>query len=430
MAEDLFGDRLLVIDDEPAFGQVVKRVAETAGFEVVVTHDPAVFLNAARLWHPTVIMLDLKMPRTDGIQLLRTLAADKCRAHVLLSSGADGKVLESAIQLGRERGLEMGAALAKPLRAETLRVRLGGLKRVPKLQLSADLARAVSAGQLFLEYQPKLDCRLGRVTGVEALVRWRHPSHGIVAPDQFIGLAEENGLIRRLTNWVVAAAAQQAANWRAEGLALDVAVNLSAHDVEDIDLPDRLEQHCADAGIDPSSLTLELTETGAMREAVQMMDVLTRLRIKGFHLSIDDFGTGYSSLVRLQTMPFSEVKIDCAFVMQMTRNQGCRVITEIIVDLARKLGLRSVAEGVEDQEALDALIAMGCDLAQGYHLSRPLAAAGVAEFVREHAAAGGEVPRHVGGEGSDENSDRRRRGGDMPSADEDSAARRVRIGDR
>src|SRR6266567_6436693 len=155
MADELFGDRLLVIDDEPAFAQVVKKVAQDCGFEVVVTVDPSVFMNAVRLWHPTVIMLDLKMPNTDGIQLLRALAADNCAAHVVVTSGEHGKVLEAAMQLGRERGLNMRDVLPKPVRAQELRERFAGLKRIPKLRLSADLAHAIAADELFLEYQPK-----------------------------------------------------------------------------------------------------------------------------------------------------------------------------------------------------------------------------------------------------------------------------------
>jgi EAL domain-containing protein (putative c-di-GMP-specific phosphodiesterase class I) len=386
MSDDLFGDRLLMIDDEPAFGRLVKKIAQESGFEVVVTDDPDSFVKTARLWRPTVIVLDLKMPGTDGIQLLRILAADKCAAHIVLSSGAEGKILESAMQLGRERGLNISEALPKPIRAETLRERLAGFKRMPKLQLSADLARALSTDQLFLEYQPKLDCRRARITGVEALVRWDHPSKGIIQPDQFIAMAEEVGLINRLTDRVVAAAATQAARWRTDGLAIEVAVNISARDLEDLDLPERLEQHCRDQGLDPQLMTLELTETGAMRQAVQMMDVLTRLRLKGFKLSIDDFGTGYSSLVQLQKMPFSEIKIDASFVMQMQANQGCRVIVEIVIDLARKLGLACVAEGVEEEAALHSLREMGCDAVQGFHLCRPLSAVRVADFVREYGS--------------------------------------------
>src|SRR5260370_32355610 len=155
MADDLFGDRLLVIDDEAAFGQIVKRVAEASGFEVIVTDDPSIFTSAARQWHPTVIVLDLKMPGTDGVQLLRTLAADNCPAHVVLSSGSDVKVLESAMQLGRERGLNMSEALPKPVRVERLKERLAGLKRVSKPLLCAALAAALAAGERFLAERPQ-----------------------------------------------------------------------------------------------------------------------------------------------------------------------------------------------------------------------------------------------------------------------------------
>ena len=379
MADDLPRDRLLIIDDEVAFGQAVKRAAQADGFEVTFTDDAAAFVNAARLWHPSVIMLDLKMPGTDGIQLLRMLAADKCPAQVVLTSGAGDKIVDSAIELGRARGLDMAEPLPKPLRLDELRRHLAGFKR--QSLAAGDLAAAVAEDQLFLEYQPKLDCRLGRITGAEALVRWRHPVRGLIPPDRFIPLAEETRLIHQVTDAVVREAAAQAARWHGENLALEIAINISAKDIENIDLPDRLEKHCREAGIDPVFLTLELTETSAMREAVQMMDVLTRLRLKGFKLSIDDFGTGYSSLVQLQKMPFSELKIDRSFVNQMTRNASCRVIVEIVIDLARKLGLTSIAEGVETPETLEALSKLGCDMAQGYYVSRPLAAASMPDFI-------------------------------------------------
>jgi EAL domain-containing protein (putative c-di-GMP-specific phosphodiesterase class I) len=378
--------RLLVVDDEPSIGRVVERVGKSVGFDVIATVDSEEFIRIARRWHPTVIILDLNIPGADGVQLLRALAADRCAARVILSSGADSKVLEAVQRLGRERGLDMGEVLQKPVRLETLRELLLGFGPVPKTLLAAALRDAIGTEELYLEFQPKLDCQRGRITAVEALARWRSAVHGVIPPDEFVPLAEDTGAIRLLTDWVVATAAQQAAVWRAEGLEIDIAVNISAADVEDLELPDRLEQHCRDAGVDPSGLILELTETGAMREAVQMMDVLTRLRLKGFHLSIDDFGTGYSSLVQLQRMPFSEIKIDKSFVMHMSANSSCRVIVEIIIDLAKKLGLRSVAEGVEDEATLNSLVALGCDMAQGYHLSRPVSAARIAELV---AACGG-----------------------------------------
>jgi len=383
MDDNLLSNRLLVIDNEPALGRLVKNVAEAEGFEVFFTKNPAVFAETARNWCPTVLMLDLGMPGTDGIQLLRTLAEDKCGAHVILMSRADVKILEAAMQLGRDRGLLMNGVLEKPIQPEMLRKFLARLQAA-RTPLSDDLADAIATHQLFLEYQLKLDCRLGRVTGVEALVRWSHPTLGILHPDQFIPLAEETDLIHRLTDWVVLTAAKQVAAWHMDNPALEVAVNIAAKNVEDLGLPDRLHKHCRAAGIDCSSITLELTETGAMREAERMMDVLTRLRLKGFKLSIDDFGTGFSSLVQLQKLPFSEVKIDRSFVMHMMKNEGCKAIVEIVIDLARKLGLKSVAEGVEDEAALHALVRLGCDVAQGYYLARPVAADRIPAFLSEY----------------------------------------------
>lgn len=376
-------NRLLVVDDDPTLGRLVKDTAQRVGYDVFVTKNPAAFMEKARIWHPTVVMLDLGMSGTDGIQLLRGLGENTCVAEVVLISGADDKILEAAIQLGRAHGLKMGGVLQRPLQLKTLRNFLSRFQAAKPL-LSDDLANAIATDQLFLEYQLKLDCHVARMTGVEALVRWRHPVLGIIQPDQFIPLAEENELIHRLTDWVVTAAAKQMAAWQVDNPTLHVAVNISAKNVQDFELPDRLYKFCSIAGIDCASITLELTETGAMREALQMMDVLTRLRLKGFKLSIDDFGTGFSSLVQLQKMPFSEIKIDRSFVMHMMNDESCRIIVEILLDLSRKLGLKSVAEGVEDEAALRSLIAMGCDVAQGYHLSRPIAADRIPALIAEY----------------------------------------------
>ncbi len=386
MGQELSRNRLLIIDDDSGYARFVKKVALTLGFDVITTEDPDEFRTLAKSWAPTLVILDLSMPGSDGVELLRDLVVAQCPAHVFVASGLDDRTLEAALRLGAERGLKMGGTLAKPTRLQTLRALLTKFVVADDDLLAAELAAAIKQDQLFLQYQPKLDCRTGRIAAVEALVRWRHPSRGVVPPDQFIGLAEQTGLIDPLTDWVVGTAARQAAYWDQQQLPLEIAVNISAKNAQDIDLPDRLVALCRAAGANPGSMILELTETSAMRDAVQMMDVLTRLRVKGFRLSIDDFGTGYSSLVQLQRMPFTELKIDRSFVMQMTRSRDCRVIVEIVIDLARKLGLRSVAEGVETQTILDELIELGCDAAQGYHLSRPIDAGRIAQVVSEFPA--------------------------------------------
>jgi EAL domain-containing protein (putative c-di-GMP-specific phosphodiesterase class I) len=262
---------------------------------------------------------------------------------------------------------------------------LTGFRRLPRELFASDLAEAIASNQLFLEYQPKFDCDLRQFTGVEALVRWRHPDHGLIGPSAFIPIVEESNLIHRLTDWVVRSAATQAALWQAGGRSLEIAINISAYDIDDLELPERLAQHCATAGIAPDCMILELTETGAMRQAVQMMDVLTRLRLKGFKLSIDDFGTGYSSLVQLQQLPFSEAKIDQSFVRRLLENRDCRAIVEITIELARRLGLRIVAEGVEDEPTLNSLIEIGCHFAQGFYLSRPVPAERIEAIIQDHS---------------------------------------------
>lgn len=385
MSDDTsLGNRLLVIDDDPGICRVIARVAERTGYEVMTTADPAAFLNAARQWRPSVIILDLHIPGTDGIQLLRGLAADKCTAHVVVASGADIKVLETAQQLGQQRGLDIPRALQKPIRLDDLREMLRGFHPVPRTLVAVDLAGALKAGQLSLQYHPKLDCRARRIAAVEAVAQWRHPTLGVIPPEQLPALAEQGECARALTDWTVAEAGRRTAEWRAAGLDLTVAVNIPAKDLEDLDLPDRLERLCQEAGIEPSAVMVDLGESSVMRAPMHTMDVLTRLRLKEFELAIDDFGTGYSSLVQLQKLPFSEIGIDASFVRDMIRTPSCRVVVEIIADLAHRLGLRSAAKGVEDEAALDSLAALGCDLAQGAFIGGPLDSEQVAAFVQSY----------------------------------------------
>ena len=244
-----------------------------------------------------------------------------------------------------------------------------------------ELEAALREGQFELHYQPKFDNRVGRVSAVEALVRWRHPTRGLLFPDKFIPFVERIGRTGQLTHWVLAEGVGQCGRWRRSGISLEVAVNVSAPDLEDLGLPDRALALCRDASVDASMITFELTESMAMRQPTDSLDVLTRLRLKGFHLSIDDFGTGYSSLIRLRRLPLSELKIDRSFVMQMLIDPDCRSIVEVVVLLARKLGLQSVAEGVETRAALSALAEMGCDMAQGYYLSKPVPAGEIPNLI-------------------------------------------------
>jgi predicted signal transduction protein with EAL and GGDEF domain len=247
-----------------------------------------------------------------------------------------------------------------------------------RLALLGELRRAIEAGQdeLRLVYQPKLCLRSGRCVGVEALIRWHHPQRGPVQPDQFIPLAEQTGLIKPLSQWVLNAALKQARAWDQLGLpSVPIAVNLAMRDLHDPELPDTVAALLQRWQIHPSRLEVEITENGLMAEPARALQTLTGLRAMGIHIAIDDFGTGYSSLAYLKRLPVDELKIDRSFVLQVAKDRHDRAIVRSTIELAHDLGLTVVAEGVEDSAAWDLLARQGCDIAQGYYLSRPLPAA-------------------------------------------------------
>jgi len=243
-----------------------------------------------------------------------------------------------------------------------------------RLALRAELRDAIENGGLELHFQPQVECGSGRVVGVEALVRWRHPDHGLMLPDLFIPIAEHSGLMGQLTAWVIGEALNWSDLWSQQGRRLMVAVNLSALQLQDRQLPDAIAEavrgHRASAG----RLQIELTESAVMADAERALEILGSLSELGIRLSIDDFGTGYSSLSYLRQLPVQEIKIDRSFVVDLPRSESDAVIVRSIIDLGHNLGLSVVAEGVEEGAALTMLERLGCDLVQGYHLSRPLPA--------------------------------------------------------
>jgi diguanylate cyclase (GGDEF)-like protein/PAS domain S-box-containing protein len=254
-----------------------------------------------------------------------------------------------------------------------------------RLTLITDLRHAIEHDQLVLHYQPQVDLKTGRVTAVEALVRWQHPEQGFIPPDRFIPLAEHTGLIKPLTTWVLNEALRQCRDWHRAGLSINVAVNLSAWSLYDPEIVETVRLLLEMWTVDPASLALELTESVVMADPVRANETLTQLHELGVQLSIDDFGTGYSSLGYLKRLPVQQIKIDKSFVMQMARTDDDAFIARAIVDLSHNLGLEVVAEGVEERQTLRLLSMMGCDLAQGFHVSRPLPASDLAVWLRQAA---------------------------------------------
>ncbi|MCA1683068.1 MAG: EAL domain-containing protein, partial [Actinobacteria bacterium] len=244
---------------------------------------------------------------------------------------------------------------------------------VQKLALLGELREGVNDGQLRVYYQPKCEAATGVLVGMEALVRWQHPTRGLVFPDDFIPIAENTGLIGALTLEVLNQALRFARTLRDAGSPLGVAVNISVRCLTDLELPRQVAGLLGRWGVPPESLTLEVTETTIMVDPTRTMTVLGLLRDLGVALSIDDFGTGYSSLAYLKRLEANELKIDRSFVFTMTSNSNDAVIVRSTIELGHNLGLRLVAEGVEDAETWNMLKALGCDVIQGYHLSKPLA---------------------------------------------------------
>ncbi|MBI3420370.1 MAG: EAL domain-containing response regulator [Proteobacteria bacterium] len=367
-------NRLLIIDDEPEFGNFVERIAQDAGFDVRVTTRAEDFKDAFKQWMPTAIVLDLVIPETDGIELLRWLISENCQAPVVILSGFDARILDAARRVGRERGLNIACALMKPVRAGDLKERLTALCKAEPAALNLlDLERALRNGEMFIFYQPKVSLENGALVGTEALLRWLHPQRGVVPTDQIITLAENTPLAELIGEFVMRQALAQQKAWAREGMDLPVSVNVSAASLYDEKLADRIASLCAHEEVSPEKLIVEITESAAMSHAVEALDILTRLRIKGFPLSIDDFGTGFSSLTRLQRVPATEIKIDRSFVSEAPTSQAALAIVKSVIGLAKNMNLTCVAEGIESARHYRMLSELGCEAGQGYAIAKPLA---------------------------------------------------------
>lgn len=381
--------RLLIVDDDELVGRTLEMIARREGFEARVTCDPDRFLELLGEWRPNIVAIDLVMPGMDGVQVLTELAKRSFRECVIITSGVGHRVLDAAVRSAREHGLHISGVLPKPFTRQDVHELLNrcgtegatasvaewnGAPGAPPVDVGT-LTTALEERQFFLEYQPKVNCTDGSLAGLEALVRWRHPERGVVYPDSFIEPLEEGGLMGELTGQVMDMALAWFSGLRLPGDAeppVMLSLNISARSLEDEELVERFAGRCRKHGVDPSRIIFELTETSAMRDPVRSLELLTRLRVMGFQLSIDDFGTGFSSMLQLVRLPFSEIKVDKSFVMSAEQSEESRNVVRSVVELGRSLGLRTTAEGIESQWALELLRQLGCDFCQGYFISRPV----------------------------------------------------------
>lgn len=380
--------KIVIVDDEPFALKLITRQLANLGFTESLSFERA--SDALRLLERDVaavdlVFCDLQMPEMDGVEFVRHLARLEYRGGLVLVSGEDRRILQTAEKLAKAHLLNVIGAIHKPVSPDQLRLILEGkLSPAVKTPSAAyttyspdKLQRAIADGQLENHYQPKVNLASGAVTGVEALVRWRHPQDGLVFPDQFISIAEENGLIDDLMRAVLTSAMRHARRWQDAGLSLSVAVNISMDNLAALEFPDFVENELTKAGVPLTSLVLEITESRLMKDLLTPLDILTRLRLKHIGLSIDDFGTGHSSLAQLRDIPFDELKVDRGFVHGAAVNPSLRAIFEASLAMARQLSMQVVAEGVEDQADWDFLREAGCDMAeaQGYFIAKPMPAA-------------------------------------------------------
>jgi EAL domain-containing protein (putative c-di-GMP-specific phosphodiesterase class I)/CheY-like chemotaxis protein len=377
-------NRLLIVDEEHEVADFVAGVARNVGYAVACAPSGASFVQLLESFQPSLIMMDLSLPDTDGVELLRSLAARACPASIVLTS-VDQRVVVTAHELGVSHGLTMCGTLPKPIPAAELKTKLAAmLHENPQVDVE-DLRRGIANGEFVPYYQPKATLVQSGwvIDGVEALARWQHPRLGLVMPNEFIPLAEQSGLIGNLTDAMLRAALEQVRSWQEQGSRLTCSVNLPPSLVTDLRFPDRLAALLAEHKVDASQLVLEITETATIQNPTATMGILTRLRVKRIGLSLDDFGTGYSSLTQLYQMPFNEMKIDKSLVMNVPHSREANTMVGSLIELGHNLGLKICAEGVENRAALDMLAMMGCDRCQGYYISRAIPGADIASFVTQ-----------------------------------------------
>lgn len=381
------GLRVLVAEDhEFQRSMLVEMIQSLGALCVHAVGDGRQALQVIReTGHPfDIIVTDIDMPGMDGLAFIRSLGAASLRTSLIITSSLQRSLLDSVEKMTAAYDIRLLGTIEKPASARKL-ADLIALHRVGKAssrtKLSPDTSftleevlEGVRKGEFEPFFQPKLELASGLVKGAEALARWRHPSQGIVTPDAFIKLLEDNDQMIELTWIMLAKSAGHCRAWRAAGHGLDVSVNISVTMLEDVSVADEITRQVTNQGLDPARVILEITESALTKEIGHVLENLNRLRIKGFGLSIDDYGTGYSSMQQLARIPFTELKIDQSFVVHAARQEASRLILESSLDMARKLRITSVAEGVETQEDWDLLRDCGCVLAQGYHIARPMPA--------------------------------------------------------
>ncbi len=374
---------VMVVEDHGFQRRMALRLLAELGIEDVgdaADGHAALRLLSERKLPADVVMVDLDMPGMDGIEFIGHVAHGRLARAVLVVSALDPALLNTVQSMTRAYGLRVLGSVEKPLTADKLAAALAGYDDLLQAEDADEPVRisataiheALAHGEIVPWFQPQVELANGKPVAVEALARWVRADGRVVRPQNFIGLLEREGLADPLTDLILEQSCRWKRQWDQQGVRLNLSVNVSPVTLADPTAADRYQRIVKEQGVDPSEVVLELTESSVMADAARALGVLARLRLKGFGLAIDDFGTGYSSLAQLSQIPFTELKIDQGFVAGAHNQPRKRAVVEASLDLARKLGLEVVAEGVATVEDWQMLAELGCGMAQGNLIAPPV----------------------------------------------------------
>lgn len=372
---------IMVVEDHAFQRKTLLHQIRSLGYQQLLEAQDGLSALALCQHHQVDILIcDLRMPGMDGMALLRRLSLGGFKGGIILSSALEDDVVAAVLRMSAAYGLQVLGRLEKPSSPQQIRQLIDTWSPGQEPQHSeegygidvVELQLALERDQILPWYQPKVSFVTGQWVGMEALARWQHPEYGMISPARFIPLAENNGLIDQLTEVIISKSLRDGHLWEETGLSLNLSMNLSTTSLIEGDLCHSLINQCQRWSINPELITLEVTESSFVQDLGKSLEVLTRLRMHGFGLSIDDFGTGYSSMQQLALLPFTELKLDRSFVDRCFEDPSRLAIIESSIELARKLGLKSVAEGVEDELTWRLLARLGCDVCQGFFSARPM----------------------------------------------------------
>ncbi len=375
---------IMVVEDHGFQRRMALRLLTDLGIgevsEAADGHSALHLLEAIRQ-PPDVLLVDLDMPGMDGIEFIGHVAQRQLARAVVVASALDPALLNTVQTMARAYGLRVLGSVEKPLTRDKLAHVLGGYDdplhsyiddEAVEVSSVAALREALASNEIEPWFQPQVELGNGRPVAVEALARWRRRDGRVVGPVHFVPLMEREGLVAELTDHMLVQSCRWKRHWDQQGIRLNLAINISPQLLADETAADRYQDIVRRQGVEPGEVVLEITESSVMADAARGLGVLARLRLKGFGLSIDDFGTGYSSLAQLSQIPFTELKIDQGFVSGAHKQPRKRAVIEASLDLARKLQLDVVAEGVETVEDWQMLAELGCGMAQGHLISSPV----------------------------------------------------------